>query len=82
MADLDPCQRVVTERLVEAANLGNTAVGPAAKARVSRKIGIAMMKSGRLRRVEEAVDVLVLLWVIVTLWLVAALPVGALSHRH
>ena len=24
MADLDPCQRVVTERLVEAANLGNS----------------------------------------------------------
>jgi hypothetical protein len=41
LADLDPRQCALAERLVQAANFGNSVLGTsAAKARVARKIGM------------------------------------------
>jgi len=43
LADLDPRQCALAERLVEAANSGNSVLGTsAAKARVARKIGMPL----------------------------------------
>jgi len=43
LADLDPRQRALAERLVEAANLGNRLVGISSpKARVARKISMPL----------------------------------------
>ena len=39
-------------------------------------------KARRRRRVRAAADFLLLLWVLLTLWLVGALALGALSHPH
>ena len=52
LADLDPRQRALAERLVEGANLGNRLVGISSpKARVSRKIRIPSASSERQRKV-------------------------------
>ena len=53
LADLDPRQSALAERLVEAANLGNRMLGiSAAKVRVSRKNSTPLRSKRRRRRVS------------------------------
>jgi hypothetical protein len=54
----------------------------AAKARLSREIGVPLTRSGRQRKVGAAMGCLIQLWLLATVALVGAVALAALSHPH